>query len=88
MDLVDMGRIKNVNDAINVLLALCLHKLEQDEAALFLEEMKASNVFNDKKYYTRYKNRIKDAMEKAGKFTADTLIKELDDEVRNACAYA
>ena len=88
MDLVDMGRIKNVNDAINVLLALCLHKLEQDEAALFLEEMKASNVFNDKKYYTRYKNRIKDAMEKAGKFTADTLIKELDDEVKNACIYA
>lgn len=86
--LADMARIKTVNDAIDVLFAQCLHKVGQDEAARFLGELKAADIFKRRGDYTRFKKRIEDVIEKAGAFTADTLIKELDDEVKNVCIYA
>lgn len=86
--MVDVTRIENVSDAIDVLFAHCLNMVGQDTAERFLEELKAANVFSDRKYYTRVKDKIESAKEKAGAFSEDTLIKELDDEVKNACIYA
>lgn len=86
--MVDVTRIKSVSDAIDVLFAHSLNMVGQDTAERFLEELKAANVFSDRKNYTRVKKKIESAKEKAGAFSEDTLIKELDDEVKNACIYA
>ena len=79
--------IKTVSDAFNILVARLISQTDPAQITEFVEDLKAENVFEDKKYYTRLKARIKDVSEKAGIMESDELLHELDDAVRNAGAY-
>lgn len=82
-----MGEIKTVSDAFDVLVARLINQSDQGIISSFLEELKGAKVFEDRKNYTRLKNKIKEVTTKAGVTVSDELIKELDDEIKNAGAY-
>ena len=82
-----MTNIKTVSDAYDVFVARLIAQSDQSQIAGFLDELKANNVFTDRKCYTRLKNKIEDVSTKAGVTMSDELIRELDDEVRNVGAY-
>lgn len=83
----DMSQIKTVSDAYNVLVARLISQSDKTQITGFLDELKANNVFADRKSYTRLKNKIEEVSTKAGITMSDELIKELDDEVKNVGAY-
>ncbi len=82
-----MSEIKTVSDAFNVLVARLINGSDQMQITAFLEELKESRVFDDRKNYTRLKRKIQEVATKAGVTTSDELIKELDDEIKNVGAY-
>lgn len=82
-----MSQIKTVSDAYNVLVARLISQSDKTQITGFLDELKANNVFADRKSYTRLKNKIEEVSTKAGITMSDELIKELDDEVKNVGAY-
>lgn len=82
-----MSQIKTVSDAYNVLVARLISQSDKTQITGFLDELKANNVFSDRKSYTRLKNKIEEVSTKAGITMSDELIKELDDEVKNVGAY-
>ena len=82
-----MSEIKTVSDAFNVLVARLINGSDQTQITAFLEELKESRVFDDRKIYTRLKRKIQEVATKAGVATSDELIKELDDEIKNVGAY-
>lgn len=82
-----MGEIKTVSDAFDVLVARLINQSDQGIISSFLEELKGAKVFEDRKNYTRLKNKIKEVTTKASVTVSDELIKELDDEIKNAGAY-
>jgi len=82
-----MEKIKTVSDATDFICAMALQKLNPDEVQNIMEEMKRRNVFEDRKYYTRLKEKIKTIGNKAEFTDVDILAKELDGEVRNVLAY-
>lgn len=81
----NMSQIKTVRDAVEMQFAR-LMAAHPEEAAGFVEELKAGRVFNDRKYYTRVKTKLQEIAEKAGDASDDALLKELDDEVKTALA--
>lgn len=83
----DMSQIKTVSDAFEVLVARLISQSSQTEIAGFIEELKEAKVFEDRKNYTRLKNKIQEVSTKAGLSVSDELIKELDDAIKNAGAY-
>lgn len=82
-----MSEIKTVSDAFDVLVARLINQSDQTQIAAFIEELRAAKVFDDRKYYTRLKNKIQDVATKAEITVSDELIRELDDEIRNAGGY-
>lgn len=82
-----MSEIKTVSDAFNVLVARLISQSGQTQIAGFLEELKNANVFDDRKCYTRLKNKIMEVANKAGVFVSDEDIRELDNEIKNVGAY-
>lgn len=82
-----MGKIKTVSDATDFICAIALHKLTPDEVQSILEDMKQNKVFDDRKYYTRLKAKLKEITNKADVTKTDDLVKELDGEIRNVLAY-
>lgn len=52
-----------------------------------MDELKEAGVFDDRKNYTRLKNKIQDVATKANITISDGLIRELYDEIRNCSAY-
>lgn len=82
-----MSEIKTVSDAFNVLMARLINGSDQMQITAFLEELKESRVFDDRKNYTRLKRKIQEVATKAEVTTSDELIKELDDEIKNVGAY-
>lgn len=82
-----MNQIKTVTDVFDVLVARLISQSDKTQIAGFLDELKANNVFTDRKSYTRLKNKIEDVSTKAGVTMSDELMKELDDEVKNMGAY-
>lgn len=83
----DIGKIKTVSDAFDMLVARLINQSGQDRITGFLEELREARVFNDRKNYTRLKKKIQEIAEKASTDVPDELIKELDDEVKNVGAY-
>lgn len=83
----DMGKIKTVSDAFNMLVAQLINQSGQDRITEFLEALRQARVFDDRKNYTRLKKKIQEIAEKAGASVPDELIKELDDEIKNVGAY-
>lgn len=82
-----MNEIKTVSDAFDVYVARLISQSDQSQISGFLEELKDANVFTDRKYYTRLKNKIREVSTKAGVIVSDELLKELDNEVENVGAY-
>jgi hypothetical protein len=82
-----MNQIKTVSDATDFICAIALQKLQPDEVQSILEDMKRQNVFSDPKYYSRLKNKLKDISTKTEITEINSLVMELDNEIRNVLAY-
>ena len=82
-----MSEIKTVSDAFDVLVARLINQSDQTQIAAFLEELKEAKVFEDRINYTRLRKKIQAVAAKAGVTVSDDLVKELDDEIKNAVAY-
>lgn len=82
-----MSEIKTVSDAFDVLVARLINQSDQTQIATFLEELKEAKVFEDRINYTRLRKKIQAVAAKAGVTVSDDLVKELDDEIKNAVAY-
>ena len=83
----NMSKIKTVKDAQEVLMALLINQSDQEQIKAYIDSLKEAKVFDDRKNYTRLKNKIKEISNKAGFVVSDDLIKELDDEIKNIGAY-
>lgn len=82
-----MEKIETVSDAMNFIYAIALQRLTPDEMQNILEDMKQRKVFDDRKYYTRLKEKLKKVTNKVEVTDVDFLTKELDNEVKNILAY-
>ena len=82
-----MSEIKTVSDAFDVLVARLINQSDQTQIAAFLEELKEAKVFEDRINYARLRKKIQAVAAKAGVTVSDDLVKELDDEIKNAVAY-
>lgn len=82
-----MSEIKTVTDAFNVFVARLIAQSDQTQIGGFLDELKGAGVFDDRKNYTRLKNKIQEVATKANFTVSDELIRELDNEIRNCGAY-
>ncbi len=82
-----MMEIRTVDDAVKVLFARLINQTGQDQISEYLKELKEVGVFEDRKNYTRLKNKLQDIGTKANFTISDELIKELDDEIKNSGAY-
>ena len=82
-----MSEIKTVSDAFNVLMARLLSQTDKAQIVAFLDELRAAQVFNDSKYYTRLKNKINEIATKSDFVVTDELIRELDNDIKNCGAY-
>jgi len=82
-----MDKIKTVSDATDFICAIGLQRLSPDEVQNILHDMKQQNVFQDSKYYTRLKNKLKDISAKTNLTEVSYLSRELDNEIRNVQSY-
>lgn len=82
-----MEKIKTVSDAKDFICAIALQKLSPDEVQTIFEDMRQNKIFDDRKYYSRLKAKIKEIANKADVTVINDLAKELDSEVRNVLAY-
>lgn len=82
-----MDCIKTVSQAYDVFVAQLIMQSGPEQAAEFVEGLKRAGVFKDRKDYTRLKHRIARASTSAKFVESDELIKELDDDIINCCAY-
>lgn len=82
-----MSKIRTVSDARDVFFARLINQGGETQIADFLEELKLEKVFNDRKSYTRLKDRLLEVATKASITTSDELTKELDDAIKNVGAY-
>jgi hypothetical protein len=82
-----MNKIKTVSDASDFICAIGLQRLKPDEVQNILQDMKQQNVFQDSKYYTRLKNKLKDISAKTNLTEVSYLSRELDNEIRNVQSY-
>lgn len=82
-----MSEIKTVRDAFNVFVARLINQSDQTQIGDFLDELKEAGVFDDRKNYTRLKNKIQEVATNANITISDELMRELDDEIKNCGAY-
>lgn len=83
----NMGKVKNVTEAKDYIFAVALHNMGAGDVDKILSEMKARQLFNDRKYYSRLKQSLDSVREKYLTSSGDDAANELDDEVRNVLAY-
>lgn len=82
-----MSEIKTVTDAFNVFVARLISQTGQTQIGGFLDELKEAGVFDDRKSYTRLKNKLQEVATKANITVSDELMRELNDEIKNCGAY-
>ncbi len=83
-----LEQIKKPKDAERLFVARLINQGNgQNEIASFIQELKAGNVFSDRKNYTRLKKQLESLASIAGDVQSDELVKELDNEIVNAGAY-
>lgn len=78
-----MGNIRTVKDATDYICAYALGKLNPDEVAHLLDELKAGKVFKHQEYYTQLRKRINALCCNVNGAGTSDLIRELDSEVKN-----
>lgn len=76
-----MENIETVADAYDALFSRLVAQCGQTQVEGFLDELKAAKVFKDRKYYTRLRQRIQEAVSKGGATVPDELVRELDDDI-------
>jgi len=82
-----MNKIKNVIQAKDYIFAVALHNMGAGDLDKMLSEMRARQLFSDRKYYSRLKQSLNNVQETYLTSGADDCANELDDEVRNVLAY-
>lgn len=82
-----MEDIKTVSKAYEILFARLLNQSDPNQIKEFVEELKAAKVFDDRNDYYRLKKKIEQTAARASITESDEFIRELDNEVRNVCAY-
>lgn len=82
-----MEEIKTVNKAYELMFAKLLNQNDTNLISDFVEELKAAKVFDDRNDYYRLKKKLELTATKASIAEPDEFIRELDDEVKNICAY-
>ena len=87
LNMEDLEKVKTVSDAFNYLCATALNKLGKEELTDIMEAMKSRKVFNDPKYYTRLKEKLRTVTNGIKFASTNELVKELDGEVRQVLAY-
>lgn len=85
MDAIE--NIKTVSEATEFICAIALQKLQPDEVKSILNDIKQSNVFNNRSEYTRLAKKIKNITSKTTISESSDLVKELDGEIRQVLAY-
>ena len=83
----NMRQITNVTQAKDYIFAIALHNMGAGDVDKIFSEMKAKQLFNDRKYYSRLKQSLDSVREKYLTSSTDDAANELDDEVRNVLAY-
>ena len=83
----DMSNIKTPTDAFNALVARLICQSEETTISNFIEELKQRKAFAHRSDYTRLRKKIEEISSKSGKIVQDDLIRELDDDVKNATAF-
>ncbi len=81
-------QIRNVKDAFNVFVARLISQSDKSQIAAFLDELKDAKTFDDRKCYSRLKQKINEVASSAKVCTTDEDMQELDGEIKNAGAYA
>lgn len=74
-------KIKTVSDATDFICAVALQKLSPDDVQNIFDDMKKKQVFSDRKYYTRLKNKLSDMSSKTDTISIDCLANELNDKI-------
>lgn len=83
----DMDNIKTPSDARDVLLGRLINEGEQGKIEAYIEELKRNKVFGNRIDYSRLKNKLMTAANKAGGHGEDPIIKELNNDIENIGAY-
>jgi hypothetical protein len=83
----NMENIKTVMDAENMIFGLMLNRYGQDEIDNLIQDMKAKQVYQDPKYYSRLKSKLKQLANMPEITEKSELIIELDKEVKNIKQY-
>lgn len=81
------SNIKTVTDAFNLLFAKLINEKDNKVIDGFINDLKSQNIFEDRKYYTRLKNKLNEVATITADKTNQDLAKELDDEIKNIIAY-
>jgi hypothetical protein len=85
--LQNVDNMKTPSDVIEMIFGMLLLKAGQNEVDFILNDLKAKNAFQDPKYYSRVKSKIKDIMNKPEITEKSDLIKELDQNVKQIIQY-
>ena len=81
------SNIKTVTDAFNLLFAKLINEKDNQVIDSFINDLKSQDTFEDRKYYTRLKNKLNEVAIITVDKTNQDLAKELDDEIKNIIAY-
>ncbi len=82
-----MSERMTVGEAVNLLTAQLISQADNTTVEAFINELRANNALKGSRDYTRLRGKIQDICTNEKTTETDDLIKELDDEVRNAGAY-
>lgn len=81
------SNIKTVTDAFNLLFAKLINEKDNQVIDSFINDLKSQDTFEDRKYYTRLKNKLNEVATITVDEINQNLAKELDDEIKNITAY-
>lgn len=82
-----MENLKTVSDCVAYICAFALQRVPAEELQQLMCDLKDARILNNRTDYARLKKKVKDLSTKADITEADTLVKELDAEVRQVLAY-
>lgn len=84
---INMEKVKTPNDARDCLLAHLLNEAGAETLEKYLTDLKARGVFENRQYYTRFKQQMKDTVKKYSDTENESLATELDNDVRTELNY-
>ena len=84
---MDKSKIKTVSDAFSAFVGQMIARGDKKDVEQFINDLRANGVFKDRVSYLRLKKMF-EACEGYMINGKDELIQELDNEVKNVCAYS